>query len=105
MTWGWHESGLQANPKGSNDQGGACGIGQVHVASMPDGELEGLTCAELRSDLRKSVRAQMLVMRYFEWKCGSLIAAMTAYSTRGECPTKGKTIPLVVRRMKEAEGK
>ena len=105
FTWAFHESGWQANPKGSNDQGSAAGILQIHVASVPKGVLpDGFTPAALRADVAVGAEAGLRVIRHLEEKCGSLRAAMTAFSTNGACPAKGWTVGLVTRRCAEAGG-
>ena len=105
MVFGFHEAAWLANPPGSNDKGGACGWGQVHLDAFPKGTFPAeMTCAAIRSDLRTSVRAHLIAMRYFEDKCGSLRAGLTAYATTGACPKAGYTIKLVARRCSEAGG-
>ena len=103
--WAFHESGWQANPKGSNDQGAAAGLFQVHVMSVPKGVLpEGFTASGIRADIGMGAEAGLRLIKYLEEKCGSLRAGMTAFSTNGSCPTKGWTITLVTRRCAEAGG-
>jgi hypothetical protein len=105
IVMGYFEAGWQANPKGSNDMGTACGFGQVHIELFPKGTFPPeMTCTAIRSNLRTSVRAHLIAMRFFETKCGSLRAGLTAYATKGECPSSGWTIPLIIKRCALAGG-
>lgn len=105
LVWNRYEANFEENPmpsvKGANDDGHACGPMQVHPEYYPAGALEGITCKEMRTDFRLGMRAGLLAIRYFEDKCGSLAAALTAYSMRGVCP-KGWTLGLVEKRCTEA---
>lgn len=87
MVMGHFESANQANPKGSNDKGGACGSMQVHVSSVPEGWLpKEWTCAALRADRELGYRAGLRVVRRLWDKCGSLGAGLSAFAMHGECP-------------------
>jgi hypothetical protein len=92
------ESGFVADPKGSNDQGAACGAMQVHT---PYKFVEGATCAKVRADYRLGVLVGMTLMNLLWDKCGSPAAALTAYSTNGQCPGTW-VLPVVSRRCKIA---
>ena len=75
------ESGWQANPKGSNDKGSACGPIQLHDPQLyyqPD-----VHCDDLRKDLRLGFRAGMAVLWDLSVKYGTLAAGLTAYATDG----------------------
>jgi hypothetical protein len=114
FTWAGYESGWHPSPKGSNDDGAACGVLQVHVGeviSMLEPGMPGITCKKVRASLDLGVEAGLRVMLYFEAQCGSKAAAMTAFSTNGLCPvyenpvTKvktGWTLPIVKKRCKLA---
>lgn len=92
------ESGFVGNPKGSNDQGAACGPMQVHT---PEKFVPGATCAKVRADYKLGVLVGMTLMNQLWDKCGGLAAALTAYATNGQCPGSW-TLPLVTRRCKIA---
>lgn len=101
--WLFWESRMEANPKGSNDQGTACGGAQVHPDLFPEGTFSSeITCASMRADLRMSVRGELIAIRYFESKCGTLARALSAYSTKGDCPPAGYTLKLVQDRCVDA---
>lgn len=104
FVWSWYEAALYADPKGDNDKGAACGVGQVHVGDVPKGWLEPeWTCAALRANRVLGYRAELRVIERFRAQCGGdLRAGLTAYSTRGKCPPKDWTIRLVAERMKIA---
>lgn len=104
FVWSWYEAGLWADPRGDNDKGSACGVGQVHVASMPKGLLHpSWTCAALRADRVLGYRAQLRVILHLRTQCGGdLRGALTAYSTTGTCPKPGWTIRLVKARCETA---
>jgi hypothetical protein len=104
LVMSWYESALYADPKGDNDHGRACGVGQVHVADAPKGLLDpAWTCEALRADRVTGYRAELRVIVRLRALCGGdLFAGWHAYAT-GSCPAKGeKTISLVLKRMKEA---
>ena len=92
------ESGFVGNPKGSNDQGAACGPMQVHT---PEKWLPGATCAKVRADYKLGVQVGMTLMNMLWDKCGGPAAALTAYATNGQCPGTW-VLPLVQRRCKIA---
>lgn len=89
--WSFYESSWWANPKGSNDKGGACGVMQVHVAAVVSAGWvpSDWTCAALRKDRVLGYRAGLRVLRRLVDRCGSLRAGLTAYSTTGACPVPG----------------
>lgn len=104
LVMSWYESALYADPKGSNDHGRACGVGQVHVADAPKGLLDpSWTCEAVRADRVVGYRAELRVIASLRALCGGdLVAGWNAYAT-GSCPKKDeKPIPLVVKRMREA---
>jgi hypothetical protein len=113
-TWAGYESGWHPSPKGPNDDGAACGVLQVHVGEVVaalEPDMPGITCKKVRADLALGVEAGLRIMLYFEQKCGSKAAAMTAFSTNGLCPvyenpvTKvkgGWVLPIVKKRCKLA---
>ncbi len=92
------ESGWQANPKGSNDLGSACGALQLHDPQLH--YKAGVTCAMLRADLALGLRAGMAVIAALAQKHGSLAAGLTAYATDGTY--HGWVLPLVAQRCKLA---
>lgn len=97
IVMGHFEAANEANPKGSNDNGGACGVMQVHVSEVPKGWLpETWTCAALRADRELGYRAGLRVVRRLEDKCGSLGGALTAFATNGECPIDKTGKPYVI---------
>lgn len=94
FTMAGFESGWQANPKGSNDLGAACGALQLHdpqIHYRPD-----VSCTMLRKDLRLGLRAGMAVIRALTAKHGHLAAGLTAYATDGTY--KGWILPEIARR-------
>lgn len=93
------ESGFQANPKGSNDKGAACGAMQVHT---PEKFVAGATCAKVRADYRLGVVAGVTIINMLWDRCGSLSGALTAYATDGTTCHKGWVLPLVSKRCKTA---
>lgn len=99
LVWSYYESNWFANPKGSNDQGSACGVMQVH---QPWIERPGTTCQDLRSDRILGYEIGILRLQDFITKCGSVRGGLTAYSTNGQCPKPGWAIRLVVNRCKIA---
>lgn len=96
--FGYFEASWLANPKGSNDQGSACGVMQVHT---PEKFLPGATCSAVRKDLALGYEVGLTLMLQLEAQCGSKAAALTAYATNGSCP-KGWILPLVRKRCKLA---
>jgi hypothetical protein len=78
FTMGGFESGWQADPKGSNDDGGACSFGQVH---SPERYLPGATCAVVRKDLRLGIRVTFAVVALLTQRHGTMAAGLTAYAT------------------------
>lgn len=99
VEWFGYESGYSMNPRGYNDKGDACGIGQVH---SPHTYLKGATCDKVRTDLNLSVRVALVVIDRLWTQCGSLGGAMTAYSSNIGCPINGWVLPMVSFRCKEA---
>jgi hypothetical protein len=95
------EGNCQANPKGDNDKGAACGVMQTHT---PDLILPGATCEKVRADRKLGIRVGVTLMLAKEAECGSMRAGLTAYATNGACPAKGWTINLVLERCKLAGG-
>lgn len=96
--WGWAywESGWHASPAGSNDNGAACGVLQVHG---PERLLEGATCAAVRKDRVLGFRAGYRMLVELVDKCGSVERALGAYAT-GQCGGA----PMLVRRRCKALG-
>lgn len=93
--WGWSywESSWQSDPKGSNDNGSACGTLQVHG---PERLLSGATCAAVRKSAVLGYRVGYRLMRELVTTCGSVERALGAYAT-GQC---GGAPQLVRRRCK-----
>lgn len=94
FVWAAYESGWHASPPGYNDDGKACGVGQVHLP--PD------RCKAARASLDVGFDEMLTLMVTLKKKCVTWGSAMTAYSMKGEC-SKGWVLPLVARRMKIAE--
>lgn len=84
--WGWSywESAWHPSPPGSNDNGAACGIMQVH---FPERLLAGATCDAVRKDAVLGYRVGYRLLKELVAKCGSLDAALGAYAT-GQCRPK-----------------
>lgn len=93
FVWAAYESGWYTNPPGSNDDGKACGVLQVHLPAD--------RCKAARASLDVGFDEGLSLMVSLRAKCGSWGGGLTAYSMKGECP-KGWVLPLVVRRMKLA---
>lgn len=101
FVWSYYESSWLANPPGSNDDGRACGVLQVHVGELPPGVLPPKwTCARVREDRVLGYEAGALLMRHLIVKCGSVEAGLTAYATDGACHTY--VLPLARRRIQLA---
>lgn len=100
FVWGYFEGGLLTNPPGRNDDGAACGVGQVHVESWTHVLEPAWSCAALRADRVLGFRAMYRVMRDTFERCGSERAGLAAYATGGAC---GGAVPaLVLRRIRLA---
>ena len=84
FVWAALESGWQANPRGDNDGGNACGVLEVHVAEWSSVLPETWTCEAIRADRVLGFRAAILVLDHLEKQCGSLARAWGAYAT-GTC--------------------
>lgn len=97
FAWGYYEASWWANPKGSNDQGAACGVMQVH---NPEKYLDGASCARVRADRQLGFAVGLELLLKLEKDCGSTAGALTAYSMDGAC--KPYVIPLVASRCKKA---
>jgi hypothetical protein len=85
FVWSYYESSWYADPKGYNDKGKACGVGQIHVESVKDWLPADWTCEKLRKDMVVSYRAMDIVMERLIKKCGSVRAGLVAYATDGAC--------------------
>jgi hypothetical protein len=93
--WSYYESSWLANPSGSNDDGRACGVMQIH---LPELAVPGATCAKVRADRKLGYRVGLATLHHLVAKCGSMRAGLTAFSTTGQCPKKGMIIKLVADR-------
>ena len=102
--WSFYESGWYASPVGPNDKGGACGVLQIHVSSLPKGWIPPeWTCAAVRKDRVLGYRAGLRVLRRLVDRCGSLRGGLHAYSTTGACPAPAAPpIRVVLERCKVA---
>jgi hypothetical protein len=94
------EGGCYASPAGSNDNGAACGVMQIHE---PQKIIAGATCEKVRADRRLGIRVGVAAFTWWEHECGSLADGLSGYAT-GHCPPKGKPIPLVRKRCALAGG-
>jgi len=97
FVFAYYEASWYASPKGSNDEGRACGVLQVH---NPEKYVTGYDCKSVRGSLEKGFDVGLALMMRLEKQCGSKKAALTAYATDGAC--HNWTLPLVVKRCKEA---
>lgn len=98
LVWSGFESAWFADPPGSNDEGRACGVMQVHVGSLPPGLLPAsYTCASVRKDRVAGYVVGLVVMRHLVKTCGGIESGLTAYATGGCHPSWH--LPLVVRRL------
>lgn len=98
FVFGYFEASWLSNPAGSNDNGAACGVMQVHT---PEKFVPGATCAAVRKSLALGYEVGLTLMLQLEAQCGSKAAALTAFATNGTCP-KGWTLPIIKRRCKMA---
>ena len=91
--WEFWESSWFVSPHGSNDDGNACGVLQIH---SPEKILPGATCEKLRKDSKLAVKVALTFLLEREKTCGSKAAAWTAFSWDGACHKE--TIDLVKNR-------
>lgn len=96
LRWQHGESSLLANPKGSNDDGQACGAMQVNVQHIGFEE-----CRLARKSYRHGVEIGVRMMLAEVARCGGVVAGLGAYSTKGQC---GGAPMLIARRCAEAGG-
>lgn len=80
--WEYWEAGWFVSPAGSNDDGKACGVLQIH---NPEGILSGATCEMLRKDGKLAAKVALTLLLEREKTCGSKAAAWTAFSWDGAC--------------------
>lgn len=80
--WEFWESSWHVSPPGSNDQGAACGVLQIH---SPENIVPGTTCSMLRKDSKLAVKVALTFLLEREKTCGSKAAAWTAFSWDGAC--------------------
>lgn len=83
--WSYYESSWRTDPEGSNDQGAACGVMQVHASELVGVLPAEWTCRKLRTDRVLGYRAGLRTLHHLETKCGSLEAALGAFSGNGTC--------------------
>lgn len=91
----YYESSFFTDPKGSNDDGAACGVLQVH---LPKAE-----CAEARRDRVYAYTKGIELGERWVKACGSVEAGLSAYAT-GACPKPGKVLSLIRWRCKRIGG-
>ena len=87
--WGFWEASWYVNPPGSNDDGKACGVFQIH---SPERIVEGATCEMLRKDGKLAAKVALTLLLEREKACGSKAAAWTAFSWDGACHAQTLTI-------------
>lgn len=83
VVFGFYEGAWLASPRGSNDNGAACGVMQVW---SPERILPGATCAKVRADRVLGFRVGLLTIQQLEARCGSLRKALNSYATGRDCP-------------------
>ena len=80
--WEFWEASWFISPPGSNDNGNACGVLQIH---SPERIIPGTSCAMLRKDAKLAVKVALTFLLEREKTCGSKAAAWTAFSWDGGC--------------------
>lgn len=80
--WEFWEASWFVSPHGSNDDGNACGVLQIH---SPEKIVPGTTCSMLRKDAKLAVKVALTFLLQKEKECGSKAAAWTAFSWDGAC--------------------
>jgi hypothetical protein len=100
MTFTMHgkEASFSANPKGSNDNGNACGALQVWAPWLP----EGLTCKQVRASRKLGLRAGVIVALNFRDKCGGGLGEAWSAFAMGRCGPKGMALEVILERCKIA---
>jgi hypothetical protein len=84
LVMGFFEAGWSANPRGSNDEGRACGVMQVHT---PD----PAKCAERRASLSAGYRAGLRTLKKMLELCGTINGAVAAFAS-GSCTGAPKLV-------------
>lgn len=100
MTFVMHgkEASFFTNPRGSNDNGKACGAIQAHGDYLPT----GITCKAARESRRIGLLAGVTIALDWRDRCETGFAgAWSAYAT-GKCPPKRFALQLILERCKIA---